>query len=352
MKVTYIDHCGSDLSVVNAARVSFDKYHEEFNAKKDEGLIKFLAREGHTSPFNHTFITMHIKAPLFVARQMVKHKFMPWNEVSRRYVDDEPEFYRFPEYRMAAKDKKQGSSDIKVIPKGQAGRCPVCGSDFISNNNRTSYCSSNCQYKGWRSTPEGWKSRKMSSIRQSAVKRGIPVSITEDDIETPTHCVYLGIKLKYGNTKLQGDSASVDRIDNSKGYIPGNIQTISNKANVMKHVASDEEIVKFSKSALMMHGNFMTPQADSLDAYHEEMKRLYLHLVEKENVCPEQARGILPQTLFTEWYWSGTLGAWAGMYNLRAKPDTQKETQEIAFSAGRILADLYPVSWKALTEGK
>ena len=130
ISVEYIQHTGSDLDVVNAARVSFDK--ESFwekNGKfggtdndlseKDEKLIRYLANHKHFSPFNHSFITLRVKAPVFVARQLVKHKFMPWNEVSRRYVDDEPEFY-FPDvWRAKAENVKQGSSEqgIDINPK-------------------------------------------------------------------------------------------------------------------------------------------------------------------------------------------------------------------------------------------
>lgn len=104
---------GDDLDVVNAARVSFNKISEEFT-EKDEGLINYLANHKHFSPFNHSFLSFRVKAPIFVARQLVKHKFMPWNEVSRRYVDEEPEFY-FPEtWRKRAENVKQGSSEISV----------------------------------------------------------------------------------------------------------------------------------------------------------------------------------------------------------------------------------------------
>jgi len=207
MQVTYIDHCGTDLSVVNAARVSFDKRHDVFDAERDTRLINFLAREGHTSPFNHTFITMHVKAPVYVARQLVKHKFMPWNEMSGRYVTFEPEFYAPDAFRAKADDKKQGSG---------------------------------------------------------------------------------------------------------------------------------EPIKDATNLALLFAEN-----------HHDCFRRYKAALA--EGLCEEQARSLLPLDLMTQWYWSGTLGAWSSMYNLRAKPDAQKETQEIAFSAGRILADLYPVSWKALT---
>lgn len=210
MEVKYIDHMGSDLSVVNAARVSFNKYHEEFDEDRDEGLIHYLAKHGHTSPFNHTFITLHVKAPVFVARQLVKHKFMLWNEVSRRYVDDEPEFYVPEVWRGKSKDKKQGS----------------------------------------------------------------------------------------------------------EGVVP---------------------------SALEVAHQVKCTSQDALNNY----RRLLL-----QGVCPEQARMILPLNTYTEWYWSGTLGAWVSMYNLRSKPDTQQETQEIARQVGDIIQPLFPVSWSALTLDK
>ena len=141
---------GDDLDVVNAARVSFHKESEYetldclsilippdvtedtrgwmFSGETKEGhelgidvykrlaigdekLIHYLAKHKHFSPFNHSFLRFRIKAPIFVARQLVKHKFLPWNEVSRRYVDEEPEFY-FPDYwRKKADNVKQGSSE-------------------------------------------------------------------------------------------------------------------------------------------------------------------------------------------------------------------------------------------------
>jgi thymidylate synthase (FAD) len=128
--VELIDCCGGDLSVVNAARVSFHKesemeeftyYHDMYGpvigsklSDKDAKLIKYLAEHNHKSPFNHAFMSFRVKAPIFVARQLVKHEYLPWNEVSRRYVDEEPEFY-FPEYwRKKADNVKQGSSEEKV----------------------------------------------------------------------------------------------------------------------------------------------------------------------------------------------------------------------------------------------
>lgn len=116
IKVTYVDHMGSDLSVVNAARVSFGKKsawecHDSQTirlSERDTKLIKYLASHKHISPFGHAFASFHVKAPVFVARQLVKHKFLRWNEVSKRYVDDTPKLYE-PEWRSRSADKKQGS---------------------------------------------------------------------------------------------------------------------------------------------------------------------------------------------------------------------------------------------------
>ena len=113
IQVTLIDSCGSDLSVVNAARVSFDKVSTEMS-ERDSKLISYLAKHEHTSPFNHCFASFRVKAPVFVARQLVKHKFLPWNEVSRRYVDSEPEFYVPDFWRKRADNVKQGSAETEV----------------------------------------------------------------------------------------------------------------------------------------------------------------------------------------------------------------------------------------------
>ena len=103
-------HCGSDLSVVNSARVSFDKESSSLS-DKDEKLIHYLAKHKHTSPFGHAFVTFKVDAPVFVARQLVKHKFLRWNEVSRRYVDNEPDIYSPDHWRQRPENKKQGSGE-------------------------------------------------------------------------------------------------------------------------------------------------------------------------------------------------------------------------------------------------
>lgn len=119
IKATYVHHCGSDLTTVNAARVSFGKKSSlEEDAQgvwrmddKDVKLINYLAKHEHLSPFGHCFFTFHIKAPVFVRAQLVKHEYLRMNEISRRYVDEEPEFYTPDVWRGRSKDKKQGSSD-------------------------------------------------------------------------------------------------------------------------------------------------------------------------------------------------------------------------------------------------
>jgi thymidylate synthase (FAD) len=195
---------GSDLSVVNAARVSFGKSQESFDDEKDSRLIRYLARHRHTSPFGHCFASFHVSAPVFVARQLVKHKFLRWNEISRRYVDDEPEFYVPDAWRGRSADKKQGS----------------------------------------------------------------------------------------------------------------------------------EGVVKLDLPLLAAH-------ATALEQYEELLEA---------GVAPEQARMVLPQSMMTEWYWSGSLDAFADMCHLRCKPDTQAESRIVADKIRDLMHNRFPVSWEALME--
>jgi len=231
IKATYVDHMGSDLSVVNSARVSFGKQsgwsnegeedwhspfigevrhelrHPDFVGKLGEAdtkLIKYLAKHKHISPFGHAFASFHVKAPVFVARQLVKHKFLRWNEISRRYVDNPPEFYTPDVWRGKSADKKQGSSGV-------------------------------CQ-------PPLWLDSTMNQV---------------------------------------------------------------------------------------------------LDLYDQ-----MIH----DGCAPEQARMVLPQSMMTEWYWSGSLDAFADMCRLRTSGDTQAETQEVAWQIYREMDKLFPVAWDALME--
>ncbi len=218
IKATYINHMGSDISVVNAARVSFgkksgweydgtDAYNQKrYLSKADTKLILYLADHKHKSPFGHCFATFHVKAPMFVARQLVKHKFLRWNEISRRYVDNEPEFYMPDVWRGRSVDKKQGS-------EGEVS-CPVR-----------------------------------------------PEMLYKDAIESY-------------NTMLEA------------------------------------------------------------------------------GICPEQARMVLPQSMMTEWYWSGSLDAFSDMCVLRCASDTQFETRYVAEQISLKMHELFPVSWMALAKGR
>ena len=230
-KVEYVDHMGSDLSVVNEARVSFAKQSdwvrcEESDGRdkalsaKDKKLIKYLADNGHWTPFGHCFVSLRIKAPIFVARQLVKHQVgLVWNEVSRRYVDDEPEFYVPSVWRKRADNVKQGSSYEECF-----GAVAACHSVYTDN--------------------EGWQ-----------------------DVQTTDYAEH------------------------------------------------------------------------ALNAYKALLA---------SGVCPEQARMVLPQSMMTEWIWSGSLAAFARVCNLRLDPHTQEETRDVAAMIDAIIAPLFPVSWEAL----
>jgi thymidylate synthase (FAD) len=128
MKAELIDMMGDDLTVVNAARVSFNKQSEwewdEYKesgvtvdatpvlSEKDQKLINYLAKHDHWTPFSHVMIQMRETVPIFVARQRFKHVIgFTYNEESRRYVDDAPKFFIPDAWRLRSKDKKQGSSD-------------------------------------------------------------------------------------------------------------------------------------------------------------------------------------------------------------------------------------------------
>lgn len=134
MEVTLIDHMGDDISVVNAARVSFDKESDwivedvfdmqgnvaaivKHMSSKDAALIRYLARHAHWSPFAHTALQFRVRAPIFVRSQLAKHQVGGViNEVSRRYVSDFPEIYEPDVWRRKADDVKQGSSKTDIVP--------------------------------------------------------------------------------------------------------------------------------------------------------------------------------------------------------------------------------------------
>lgn len=208
MEVEYINHMGDDLTTANAARVSFKKRHTELD-KRDHSLIKYLADHNHFTPFCHCQLTLREKVPIFVARQRFKHTVgFVYSEVSRRYVDDEPEFF-IPDYwRKKAPNKKQGSIDEPIED--------------------------------------------------------------QEDIE--------------------------DRYQ----YI----------------------------------------LVDCYDLYNDMIE---------DGVCPEQARMILPQSMYTEYYVTGSLAAWARAYLLRSDSHAQKEIKQLVALWEPILREKFPLSWEALT---
>ena len=207
--MTLIEKMGTDLTVVNAARVSFGKKKTKFS-KQDERLIGYLASHNHWTPFGHCSIQYHISAPVFVARQLVKHQVgLVWNEVSRRYVDSIPEIHTPSNWRGRAEDKKQGSDESNIVWE----RC--------------------LEYESLTKTVVGAYQRMLDS-----------------------------------------------------------------------------------------------------------------------GICPEQARMILPQSMMTEWYWSGTLMAFARVCNLRCKSDTQLETRMVADQIDQLSLGEFPVSWTALRKDK
>ena len=204
MQVDLIDHMGNDLTVVNAARVSFDKTSKELS-HADIKLIYFLAKHQHWSPFSHAFLQFRIKAPIFVARQLGKHQVgLSWNEISRRYVDYEPEFYVPSKWRLRADNIKQGSSS---------------------------------------------------------------------------------------------------------------------------------EEIEYSVTSTMQY-----------------VQQTYDNLL-KEGVAPEMARMVLPQNMMTEWYWSGSLYAFARVCQLRLDSTAQVEVQEVARQLSAHCLTLFRHSWSALMKG-
>ena len=208
MEAELLTTMGSDLTVVNSARVSFDKHVDEFR-DQDEKLLRYLAEHNHWTPFAHPQLQFRISAPIFVARQLVKHQIgLVWNEVSRRYVDTVPRFFIPETWRERPKNKKQGSGT-----------------------------------------------------------ESIDLTAEEDE------------------------------------------------------------------SILNLH-------RDALDLYSKLLLK---------NIAPEQARMLLPQSMYTEWYWTGSLFAFSRIYRLRTTEDAQMETRELVESMGSQIHNYFPVSWKYLT---
>lgn len=231
MEVHLIDSMGSDVRVCDAARVSFRKVVPEGVLRdSDIRLINYLAKHNHWTPFAHTVVTLHLKMPIFIARQFAKHTVgLVTNEVSRRYVDDVPEFFY----------------------------------------------------------PKEWRSRPLDGMKQGSG------GFTIDWLDLDEHEVW--------------DDPSSPPL------------TVSIK--------------------------------EVYDTLLEQSNQLY-DLMIKNDVAPEQARMILPQSMMTEMYTTGSLVAWARIWKLRSDPHAQMEIQELAH---RINTEIQKIpgldnSWKALTE--
>lgn len=205
--VILLDHMGNDDSVVNAARVSFDKQATDYTPEANRKLIQYLAKHGHWSPFAHVSLKFRIRAPIFVARQLAKHQVgLAWNEISRRYVDSDIKVWIPHALRKRAPSVKQGSSD-----------------EYVEN----------------------------------------PRSVID-------YRYAVGIAI-----------------------------------------------------------------------------RTYESLI-RDGVCPEQARAVLPQGLYTEWVWTGSLYAFARIVAQRTSRHAQRETREVATRIAYDASRCFPFSWQAL----
>ena len=360
IEVTPLDFMGSDLTVLNAARVSFGKkssFEEGGYSLRpsDKKLIGYLAEHGHMSPFGHCFASFHVKAPIFVARQLVKHKFLRWNEISRRYVDDEPEFYVPDVWRKRAENVKQGSSKEQLVVEG-VKVCAYCKTDldFLRKEDESMkvFCSASCHGRFYRKhTDKGWAVNRYSSLMESAQKRGIEFDMSIDDlleIGRPKYCKYLELELDYAATTVQPNSPSVNRINPNLGYVKGNLEVISHKANSMLLNATRDELRLFLKNVALTQFGLFSESAPSIEGYYGGMKKLYGRLI-GGGMCAEQARMFMPTSQLTEWWWSGSLDAFADMCNLRLKDDAQYETRLVAKGVSEAMAGRFPVSWAALT---
>lgn len=356
-EVTLIDSMGTDISVVNAARVSFHKesgylYDDDdptvmYLSEKDQKLLKFLADHGHIIPFAHAFLSFRLKIPIFIARQLGKHQVgLALSEVSRRYVDDEIEIFVPDYFRPKAENVKQGSGvgKVKVNTYGN-GICLHCGDKVEKKTYGPigKWCSEKCRASFRKENDPDFR---IHNAKYNAEKRGIEFSLVRGDIVWPEKCPLLGIPLEYVSTNETYDNApSIDRIDSTKGYTKDNVWVISNKANRMKNDASKQELINFARKILLTFNGQIVPKESTFVETCRHMVEYYEHLL-SEGVAPEQARMILPQNMMTEWIWSGSLLAFIRVCNLRLDAHTQKETQDVAKEIAHHLDMRFPESWK------
>ena len=219
--VEYVQHMGDDLTVVNSARVSFGKHKTELDAR-DEKLIRYLINHKHTSTLEHCQVTFRVKVPLFIANQHMRHRTWAYNQISRRYVDTDIQFYEPKSFRTQHKSNRQASNADELI---------------------------------------------------------------------------------------------------------------------------DPELSSAGLSSIYRH---MTA-ADAINSHHKLSLNLFNHLIEA-GVCREQARGVLPQNLYTEYYASVNLGNFLKFIDLRTHEGAQWEIQQLANGMLDIVSKLYPVTVRAYKE--
>ena len=143
-KVQYIDHMGSDLTIVNSARVSFGVNKTELD-KRDKRLVNYLVKHKHTSTFEHNVITFKFTVPLFIRSQHHRHRTWSYNEISRRYTDKDLRFYEPTEFRSQHKSNRQASNPdetcnpmLKIYSPACSNPVPVLASKVISNHHKSS----------------------------------------------------------------------------------------------------------------------------------------------------------------------------------------------------------------------
>ena len=143
-KVQYIDHMGSDLTIVNSARVSFGVNKTELD-KRDKRLVNYLVKHKHTSTFEHNVITFKFTVPLFIRSQHHRHRTWSYNEISRRYTDKDLRFYEPTEFRSQHKSNRQASNPdetcnpmLKIYSPACSNPVPVLASKVISNHHKNS----------------------------------------------------------------------------------------------------------------------------------------------------------------------------------------------------------------------
>ena len=222
--VEYVQHMGDDLTIVNAARVSFGKHKGELD-EKDKRLIRYLIRHRHTSTLEHNIVTFRFCVPLFVRSQHMRHRTWSYNEISRRYTDVGLRFYETEKLRTQHKSNRQASN--------------------------------------------------------------------EDDIINP------GIDYQFPG-----------------GAVPGK-----------------------------------KPASDLIKKHHEDSLKLFDQLIDA-GVCREQARGVLPQNLYTEYYGTCNLNNLIKFVNLRIHEGAQQEIRVVAEACKKIATDLWPVAMESLKENK